>query len=172
MDEIGEHGYEACSVKALSERSGITRTSFYNAFGSSEELFLEILEIYNGSKPDREWFPINETCYVLKAISQGIHNICKKSRENQNYPLTFFIITSLLLPCRGYDSDHLWTRRLATVGVRQGELYCERPSMESNKTKWLACIGYPPFFLDCMIFDFFQTVICGFLPVESSCDSY
>ena len=76
MDEVWEHGYEACSVKAISEMLGITRSSFYNAFGSREELFLEVLKAYSGP-PLREWFPINETCSVLKVISDKIHNICK-----------------------------------------------------------------------------------------------
>ena len=29
MEEIWEHGYEACSVKSMSETLGITRSSFY-----------------------------------------------------------------------------------------------------------------------------------------------
>ena len=81
MDEVWEHGYEACSVKAISEMLGITRSSFYNAFGSREELFLEVLKAYNGP-PLSEWFPINETCSVLKVISDKIHNICKARIED------------------------------------------------------------------------------------------
>jgi TetR/AcrR family transcriptional repressor of nem operon len=76
MNEVWEHGYDACSVKAISEMLGITRSSFYNAFGSREELFLEVLKAYSGPSL-REWFPINETCSVLKVISDKIHNICK-----------------------------------------------------------------------------------------------
>ena len=78
MNEIWEHGYEACSAKALSEKLGITRSSFYNAFESREKLFLEVLEIYNGPAPFRAWFPIDETSSVLKVISEKLHNICKK----------------------------------------------------------------------------------------------
>ena len=77
MNEMWEHGYEACSVKAISEKLGITRSSFYNTFGSREALFLEILAIYNGALPDRGWFSINETSSVLKAITDTIHLICK-----------------------------------------------------------------------------------------------
>ena len=32
MNEIWKKGYEACSVKALSEKLSITRPSFYHAF--------------------------------------------------------------------------------------------------------------------------------------------
>jgi len=78
MNEFWEHGYEACSAKALSEKPGITRSSFYNAFESREKLFLEVLEIYNGPAPFRAWFPIDETSSVLKVVSEKLHNICKK----------------------------------------------------------------------------------------------
>ncbi len=77
MNEIWEHGYEACSVKSISEKLGITRSSFYNAFGNREDLFGEILEIYNGPTSDQQWFPIDDTQSVLKAITEGIHNVCK-----------------------------------------------------------------------------------------------
>jgi len=53
MNEIWSHGYAACSVKALSETLGITRSSFYNAFGSREDLFLEALAVYFERSPDK-----------------------------------------------------------------------------------------------------------------------
>ncbi|WP_323797337.1 TetR/AcrR family transcriptional regulator [Nisaea sp.] len=53
MEIFWREGYEACSVKALSERLGITRSSFYNAFGSREELFREALTRYGEQAPDR-----------------------------------------------------------------------------------------------------------------------
>ncbi len=77
MNEMWEHGYEACSTKALSEKLGITRSSFYNAFGSREKLFEEIIQNYNGPKQNRDWFPINETSSVLKSISQTLQRFCK-----------------------------------------------------------------------------------------------
>ena len=76
MNEVWRHGYDACSVKGISEMLGITRSSFYHAFGSREELFLEVLKAYS-EPPLTEWFPINETCSVLKVISDKIHKICK-----------------------------------------------------------------------------------------------
>jgi len=53
MNEIWRSGYEACSAKAISEKLGITRSSFYNAFGSREALFKEALDAYIVSAPDR-----------------------------------------------------------------------------------------------------------------------
>ena len=46
MQEMWRNGYEANTVKALSERLGITRSSYYNAFGSREALFKLALEKY------------------------------------------------------------------------------------------------------------------------------
>jgi TetR/AcrR family transcriptional regulator, transcriptional repressor for nem operon len=46
MRTIWRNGYEAASVKHLSETLGITRSSFYNAFGTREDLFREALADY------------------------------------------------------------------------------------------------------------------------------
>lgn len=52
MQEIWRSGYEASSVKAISEKLGITRSSFYNAFGSREDLFKEVMCAYFEQSPD------------------------------------------------------------------------------------------------------------------------
>ena len=81
MDEIWQNGYEACSVTSISQKLGITRSSFYNAFGCREALFIEALRVYIGP-PLSQWFPINDTCSVLKVISDKLHDICKKRIED------------------------------------------------------------------------------------------
>ncbi|MFA6220384.1 MAG: TetR/AcrR family transcriptional regulator [Erythrobacter sp.] len=52
MQAFWREGYQSSSVKALSERLGMTRSSFYNAFESQEELFLEALDRYLARSPD------------------------------------------------------------------------------------------------------------------------
>ena len=52
MEAIWEEGLERSSVKRLSERLGMTRSSFYNAFGSRDELFREVLPAYRAISPD------------------------------------------------------------------------------------------------------------------------
>ena len=94
MNELWEHGYEACSVKAISEALGITRSSFYNAFGSREELFLEVVNAFNGPTPNRDWFPIDETCSVLKSISNGIRKVCR-ARIDDNAARGCLLINSI-----------------------------------------------------------------------------
>lgn len=51
MRQIWRDGYEATSVKHLAEQLGITRSSFYNAFGTREDLFREALAAYQALLP-------------------------------------------------------------------------------------------------------------------------
>lgn len=53
MQEIWRSGYEASSVKAISQKLGISRSSYYNAFGSREDLFRKALAVYFAASPDR-----------------------------------------------------------------------------------------------------------------------
>lgn len=53
MHEIWRAGYEATSVKAMAEKLGMTRSSYYNAFGSREDLFRAVLAAYGAQSPDR-----------------------------------------------------------------------------------------------------------------------
>jgi TetR/AcrR family transcriptional repressor of nem operon len=76
MNEIWQHGFEACSVKYLSETLGMTRSSFYNAFGSRDELFLEVLQTYFEQTPDRELEYIKKTAPVLKTICEVFKTVC------------------------------------------------------------------------------------------------
>lgn len=47
-------GYSHVSVNGLCERLGITRSSFYNAFGSLEELFEEAVALYASYAPQHK----------------------------------------------------------------------------------------------------------------------
>ena len=51
MRQIWHDGYEQASVKHLSEQLGITRSSFYNAFGTREDLFREAIVAYQALLP-------------------------------------------------------------------------------------------------------------------------
>ncbi len=83
MDEIWEHGYEPCSVNSMSQKLGITRSSFYNAFGSKESLFKEILDFYRESGPAKEMFEINESRSVLSSLTERLFEICKLQEQDQ-----------------------------------------------------------------------------------------
>lgn len=76
MQEIWRIGYEACSVKAISEKLGITRSSFYNSFGTREKLFLEVLQMYFEQSPDKKLDTINGDKPVLPEICNVFKTVC------------------------------------------------------------------------------------------------
>lgn len=77
MNEIWRHGYQACSAKALSEKLGITRSSFYNAFGSREQLFREALALYAEMCPDRKLAEPDHDGSILDLIAGTLRELCK-----------------------------------------------------------------------------------------------
>jgi len=77
MNEIWRVGFDACSVKAISEKLGITRSSFYNTFESREALFLEALECYFKTSPDRMLDEFSEFSSPLKLLTQVFKEICR-----------------------------------------------------------------------------------------------
>jgi len=83
MEEMWTKGYEACSVKAISEKLGITRSSFYNTFGSREELFFEVIEVYLQDSPDTCLSDITAESNVLYELSQFFRVVCK-TRANDS----------------------------------------------------------------------------------------
>jgi TetR/AcrR family transcriptional repressor of nem operon len=46
MEYFWEHGYEASGMTGLLEHMGIQRQSFYNTFGSKEDVLLESIQMY------------------------------------------------------------------------------------------------------------------------------
>ncbi len=132
MNEMWEHGYEACSAKALSEKLGITRSSFYNAFGSREKLFEEIIQNYNGPKTNRDWFLINETSSVLKSISQTLQRFCRARVNDPAARGCLFInsITELVskndqldpVVKDNFSTNVAYLESILTVALERGEI--------------------------------------------------
>jgi len=77
MNEIWRRGFEACSVKAISEKLGITRSSFYHAFGSREALFLEALELYFSQSPDQALGAMDHSASILRGLTQVFREVCR-----------------------------------------------------------------------------------------------
>lgn len=76
MNEIWRDGYEANSVKALSEKLGITRSSFYNAFGSREALFGDVLARYFSQTPDRALAEATPDMSIKTLFTDTFHAVC------------------------------------------------------------------------------------------------
>jgi TetR/AcrR family transcriptional repressor of nem operon len=77
MHEIWRNGLEASSAKALSERLGITRSSFYNAFGSRDALFKEALDLYFSGAPDRVLAHVGGDASVLAVLTRMFREVCR-----------------------------------------------------------------------------------------------
>jgi TetR/AcrR family transcriptional repressor of nem operon len=77
MNEVWRNGYEPSSAKALAEKLGITRSSFYNAFESREALFFEVLERYFAQSPDRVLNDMPPGSSILKTITDMFREICR-----------------------------------------------------------------------------------------------
>jgi len=82
MNEFWREGYEANSVKALSEKLGITRSSFYNAFGSRPALFGEALALYSSQTPDRALAKATPDMSIKKLLTDTLREICKSRSED------------------------------------------------------------------------------------------
>jgi len=77
MHEIWRNGFEACSVKAISEKLGITRSSFYHAFGNREALFLEVLAHYFAQTPDRVLGGVGPQTNVRRLLTGFYKDVCR-----------------------------------------------------------------------------------------------
>lgn len=77
MNDIWMNGYEACSIKGISEKLGITRSSFYNAFGSREALFEEALELYFSRTPDRVLAQAEGDIRIVPMLTKMFKDVCR-----------------------------------------------------------------------------------------------
>ena len=77
MNAIWKNGYESCSVKSLSELLGITRSSFYNAFGTREALFEKALGRYFEQAPNRILDQVNADDNIVPVIVAMLQEICR-----------------------------------------------------------------------------------------------
>lgn len=77
MQEMWRIGYEASTVKTISETLGINRSSYYNAFGSREGLFKEVLAAYFAQAPDRVLYGDLPDLPIPTLITGTFREICK-----------------------------------------------------------------------------------------------
>jgi len=77
MNEIWQNGFEKTSVKAISEKLGITRSSFYNAFESREALFNEVLDLYFSRTPDRVWSHVDKSTPIIPLLTKMFRKVCR-----------------------------------------------------------------------------------------------
>lgn len=76
MHAFWQKGFEASSVKALSEQLGITRSSFYNAFSSREALFHQAVERYITAPANSALYTIEQDVAFKPAVVQTFRQLC------------------------------------------------------------------------------------------------
>ncbi len=85
MDAIWTDGYEASSVKSLSEMLGVTRSSFYNAFGSREALLREVLSAYSAAAPASAFSAPRTAISTRQLLTETTRDMCRtQARDPQN----------------------------------------------------------------------------------------
>jgi TetR/AcrR family transcriptional repressor of nem operon len=70
-------GYEASNVKVLSAHLGITRSSFYNAFGSRKKLFCEVIDSYAADLTNSQLYVIPSDKDFKPEVVQVFKKLCK-----------------------------------------------------------------------------------------------
>ena len=77
MNEMWRDGFNAASVKALSEKLSISRSSFYNTFGSREDLFREVMRLYVSHTPDRGLYAMTPEVSLKATLTSMFREICR-----------------------------------------------------------------------------------------------
>lgn len=80
MTEVWRDGYQAASVQRLSSVLGITRSSFYNAFGSREALLFEIVARYRAALPPPP--RPGARAPVLPRLAEFVRALCRFQAEH------------------------------------------------------------------------------------------
>jgi AcrR family transcriptional regulator len=90
-----EHGYEGTSINDLTAAMGITPPSLYTAFGSKEELYAEVLDLYRSSHG--AYFPAALT--EEKTVYDGISRLLRGAAETFTAGPGGCMISTAVLSC-------------------------------------------------------------------------
>ena len=85
MNEIWKSGFAAFSVKGLSEKLGITRSSFYHSFKSREALFLEVMNRYFQASPLFKLSKFSESNSSLILLTQVFKETCSERTNDEKH---------------------------------------------------------------------------------------
>ena len=133
MNEIWRNGYEAASVKALSEKLAITRSSFYNSFGRREDLFKEAMHHYATTTPDCALYEMDRSRSLKDVVTTLFREICRqRSADPEHRGCLATNCAAELLPGAGELADFM------TVMLGQSR------GMVEEKVRWAVEDGELP----------------------------
>lgn len=98
MLALWHDGYEANSLKALSEKLGITRSSFYNTFGSRDDLFKEVVGRYFEQAPDLPLALADKDQKLRPLLTTTFREICRV-RASDQFPCGCLVVNSAAELC-------------------------------------------------------------------------
>lgn len=132
MNHFWQNGYGASSAKLLSEKLGITRSSFYNAFESRERLYRGALALYLHQSPDIVLAEAEPGVLVRQLFTKTFRDACK-ARAGDKLGRGCMIINGVAELCNEHDElgpviESMVLGSLARIeqllewGVEQGEI--------------------------------------------------
>src|SRR6516225_882313 len=80
-----QHGFERTNMPELLDSMGVGRASFYNAFGSKREVFLQILDLYFEtvrSYLDGLLAEARDSAQAVAVLVDGILDVAKSPEAN------------------------------------------------------------------------------------------
>lgn len=124
MALVLEHGTHNTTLREVGERAGYSRGLASNRFGSKEELFAELIQIYNERwKKESTAFVGNKT--GLEAFDAANESIIHYMNENSDYMRAMFILysetvgSSSVMRERLAEQHNAYRRSIARY-IRQG----------------------------------------------------
>ena len=88
-------GYEATSTRELAERTGLTVTSLYNAFGDKRALFQRALEHYLDATLRERIDRLEKTLAPSEAIAAFFHEVIERSLSDTQQRGCFLVNSAL-----------------------------------------------------------------------------
>ena len=99
LDAVAEafwaRGYEATSTRELAERTGLTVTSLYNAFGDKRALFQRALEHYLDATLRERIHRLEQTLAPSEAIAAFFHEVIERSLSDTHQRGCFLVNSAL-----------------------------------------------------------------------------
>lgn len=91
------HGYEGTSIGALTEATGLSRSSLYNAFGDKRGLYLAALDRYRRTQALPVLAPLTEEADVRAALRRVLEGVAEASlKKSGPQPPGCFVASAAL----------------------------------------------------------------------------
>ncbi len=83
MNYFWANGFEKASVSDLAGVMGITRSSFYNSFGSKDKVFKESLARYSAASPDRHFADVGKGDRILPLLEKVMRSLSSERTSDR-----------------------------------------------------------------------------------------